>query len=173
MQTGNLGGYTQNHRPHTPHSYPYPQMNQLQSQMQLGGGYQQLGGSLGTAGLGSPPLSSGALGSSFPSHLSGGLLGGSSTTISTAGTTPASLGSPPPLWSSGSGSSLSSGLGAGTFLGSSSSLGAPSTPSFQPSFGGGSSGYGASLSACRRQGESSPAQLTPLSYYPCWTDQKL
>ncbi|XP_053640003.1 forkhead box protein E4 isoform X2 [Cherax quadricarinatus] len=176
MQSSQLGGYTQNHpRSHTPHSYGYPQMNQLQGQMQLSGGYQQLGGSLGTAGLGSAPLPSGALGSGLPSHLGGGILGGSSPSISSPGSTPGTLGSAPPLWTSGSGSSLSSGLGAGGFLGSSSSLGSPSAAPLQPSFGGGGSGgYGSGLSASRRQGETAnSSQLTSLSYYPYWPDSKL
>ncbi|XP_071518874.1 uncharacterized protein [Panulirus ornatus] len=175
MQGGQIGGYTQNPRAHTPHSYTYPQMNQLQGQMQLSGGYQQLSGSLGTATLGSAPLASGALGSGLPSHLSGGFLGGTSPSISSTGSTPGSLGSAPPLWTSGSGSSLPSGLGAGSFLGSGSTLGSPSTAPLQPSFGGGGGGgYGSGLSACRRQGETpNSSQLTPLSYYPYWTDSKL
>ncbi|XP_042206756.1 forkhead box protein E4-like [Homarus americanus] len=175
MQGGQIGGYTQNPRGHTPHSYTYPQMNQLQGQMQLSGGYQQLSGSLGPAALGTAPLPSGALGSGLPSHLSGGLLGGSSPSISSPGTTPGSLGSAPPLWTSGSGSSLASGLGASSFLGSGGSLGSPSTAPLQPSFGGGGGGgYGSGLGASRRQGETpNTSQLTSLSYYPYWPDSKL
>ncbi|XP_037795163.1 forkhead box protein D3-like isoform X1 [Penaeus monodon] len=175
MQGGSgLGGYSQSPRAHTPHSYSYSQMNQLQGGMQLSSGYQQLGGSLGTAALSSAPLSSGALGSGLPSHLSGGFLGGTSPSISSPGSTNTGLG-PAPLWSSGTGSALSSGLGASGFLASSSSLGSPSAAPLQPSFGGGGGGsYGSGLSACRRQGDPpTSTQLAPLSYYPYWTDSKI
>lgn len=169
MQGGNFASYTQGTRVHTPHSYTYPQMNQLQGQMQLSGGYQQIGSSLG-----STPLTSSALGSSFPSHLSGGLLGSSSPSISSPGSTHTSLGSAPELWTSGSSTGLHSSLGASSFLGSSSSLGSPSATPFQPSFGSGGGSYGAGLNACRRQGEATTSsQLTPLPYpYPCWPDSK-
>ncbi|XP_050729808.1 forkhead box protein D3-B-like isoform X3 [Eriocheir sinensis] len=167
IQGGNFASYTQGTRMHTPHSYTYPQMNQLQGQMQLGGGYQQIGGSLGTA-----PLTSGALGSSFSSHLGGGLLGSSSPAISSPSSSHTSLGTAPELWTSGSSTSLHSSIGASSFLSPSSTLGSPSTTPFQPSFGSGSGSYGAGLNACRRQGEATTSsQLAPLSYYG-WTDSK-
>lgn len=78
---------------------------------------------------------SGALGSSFSSHLSGGLLGSSSPAISSPATSHTSLGSAPELWTSGSGTSLHSSIGASSFLSPSSTLGSPSTTPFQPSFG--------------------------------------
>ncbi|KAG0718774.1 Forkhead box protein L1 [Chionoecetes opilio] len=167
MQGGNFASYTQGSRVHTPHSYTYPQMNQLQGQMQLGGGYQQIGSSLSA-----PSLTSGALGSSFSSHLNSGLLGSSSPSISSPGATHTSLGSPPDLWTSGSGTGLHSSLGATSFLGSSSTLGTTSATAFQPSFGAGSSYAAERLNACRRQGEATTSsQLTPLPYY-CWPDTK-
>ncbi|XP_076035950.1 uncharacterized protein LOC143021939 isoform X2 [Oratosquilla oratoria] len=175
MQGGQLGAYSQSPRAHTPHSYTYSQMNQLQGGVQLGGGYQQLGGSLGSPSLGSSALGSGALGSSLGGHLSGGFLGGSSPAISSPGS--GSLGSAPlsstPLGSSSFSSSLTTGLGAGGFLGSTNSLSSPSGPGFQSSFGSGSGGaYGTGISACRRQGEtSSSAQFSSLPYYPYWHEK--
>lgn len=174
MQSSQLGGYSQTPRAHTPHSYSYPQMNQFQGGMQLSGGYQQLGGTLGSPALGSAPLGSGTLRSGLPGHLGGGFLG-PSPAISSPSSNTSGLGSTHSLWSSGTTSSLSSGLGTGSFLGSSSTLGSASAAPIQPSFGSGGGGtYGTGLSACPRQGDTpTSSQLTPLPYYPYWPESKI